>query len=178
MHPQKRNFLVINVLGGLAVLGSYAHGLLTQPEAGEAMWGGVPLSTRPLYTVSMLLAAAGYFAYAYYLLFRLDPESVRLGRRFGFGLFNGLILSILAFSAAWMPLTLAMIARPSWLLWLAIRLTLVVVGLASVGLFAALLALRPSKPTAAYWLAIAGSLTFSFQTAVLDAVVWIAYFPV
>ena len=32
MHPQKKQWLAINVLGGVAVLGSYAHGLITHPE--------------------------------------------------------------------------------------------------------------------------------------------------
>ena len=45
------------------------------------------------------------------------------------------------------------------------------------GLPAALLALRPRQPRWAYWLAVAGSLPFALQTAVLDALLWPAFFP-
>jgi hypothetical protein len=38
-------------------------------------------------------------------------------------------------------------------------------------------AVRPSPPLLAHRLAVAGSLAFCFQTAILDAVVWPAFFP-
>jgi hypothetical protein len=84
---------------------------------------------------------------------------------------------ILAPSALWLPLTSAMVQQPSSLLWLGIRLVLAVVGLASVALLLALLSLRPRQPVRAYWLAVAGSLAFCIQTAVLDLLVWTALFP-
>jgi hypothetical protein len=40
-----------------------------------------------------------------------------------------------------------------------------------------MLALQPRRPAWAYWLAVAGSVTFSFQTAVLDMLVWPALYP-
>ena len=69
--------LWINLLGGAAVLGSYAHGLATHPEGGEALWGGVLPQLRPLYTAGMLLAALGYLAFTYFLLVHLDPAKAR-----------------------------------------------------------------------------------------------------
>jgi hypothetical protein len=42
---------------------------------------------------------------------------------------------------------------------------------------AALIALQPREPRAAYALAVAGSVAFSIQTALLDALIWPAYFP-
>jgi hypothetical protein len=171
MHPQKRLMLWINVLGGVAVLGSYAHGLWTHPAGGAELWGGVPEALRPVYTGSMLLAAAGYFAFTYLLLFRLDPAA-RVAGRFRFGLFNVLYAGILAPSVLWMPLTFAMLRQPGAGLWLAIRLTLALVGLASLGLLGALLGLEPRRPAWACWLAVAGSLAFCTQTALLDALVW------
>ena len=39
MHPQKKQWLAINVLGGVAVLGSYAHGLITHPETRRSPLG-------------------------------------------------------------------------------------------------------------------------------------------
>jgi hypothetical protein len=45
-------------------------------------------------------------------------------------------------------------------------------------LLTALLWLQPSTPKLSYRLAVFGSIAFAFQTAVLDALVWPAYFPV
>jgi hypothetical protein len=175
MHPQKRAMLWINVLGGIAVLGSYAHGFGTHPTASEALWGGVPQGIRPLYTVGMVSAAAGYFAFTYFLL-RSNPERVRIDASFGFGLLNGLYIGILVPSALWMPLTFTMLAQPSTSLWYAIRIVLAVVGLASIGLLGSLIRLRPQRPAWAYWLAVVGGVAFSIQTAVLDALIWPTYF--
>jgi hypothetical protein len=77
-----------------------------------------------------------------------------------------------------MPLTFAMLQSPSDGLWWAIRLTLAAVGIGSLGLLAGLVAVRPYSPSVAHKLAVAGSLAFCFQTAILDALVWPAYFLV
>jgi hypothetical protein len=159
------------------VLGSYVHGIATNPATRGGVWGGVPETLQPLYTVSMLAAAAGYFAFSYFVFFRLEPAGTRIGGRFGFGALNLLYLLILAPSALWMPLTFAMLEAPSDTLWLAIRVTLFAVGIGSLGLLAALLAVRTPSSSPARWIAVAGSIAFCFQTAVLDALVWPAYFP-
>jgi hypothetical protein len=70
-----------------------------------------------------------------------------------------------------------MIENPSAGLWVAIRLTLAVVGVGSLLLVAALLWLEPKAPKLSHRLAVAGSILFTFQTAVLDAVVWPAFYP-
>jgi hypothetical protein len=177
MHPQKKSMLWFNVLGGIGVLGSYAYSLWTHPGGGEALWGGVPEEIRPFYTAGMLAAALGYFAFTYFVLFRLDPDETRVWKRLGFGVFNGLYIAILLPSALWMPLTFRMVERPDALLWVLIRLVLGTVGLGSVGLVVALAKVEPREPTWAYRLAVAGSVAFCLHTGVLDALVWPAYFP-
>jgi hypothetical protein len=176
MHPQKRSLIWINALGGAAVLASYAWNLLAHPEAGGDFWGGVPASLQSGYVVTMLLAAAGYFAFTRFV-FRLRPAEAKIAGRFGYRIFHLIYALILVPSALWMPLTFAMIQEPGAGLWLAIRLTLAAVGLGSLMLLMALLWLEPSKPKVAYGLAVAGALAFTFQTAILDALVWPAYFP-
>jgi hypothetical protein len=178
MHPQERTLVWIVLLGGVAVLISYAYILSIDSSRQAALWGGVPPALLPAYVTSMALAIVGYFAFTYFLLFPADPDRVRIASRFGYGLFHGLYLIILIPSALWLPLTSAMVQQPSGTLWLLIRLVLALVGLASVGLLLALLGLRPRQPTRAYWLAVAGSVAFCFQTAVLDLFVWTALFPV
>jgi len=110
MHLKKWLLLFINIFGGIAVLGSYVQGILAHPRAAETLWGGVPLSIRPFYTAGMFLAAAGYFAFTYFILFRLDPRQARIFQRFGFGEFNALYAAILLPSALWMPLTFLSVA--------------------------------------------------------------------
>jgi len=53
---------------------------------GEA-WGNVPASIKPMYIVSMLTAAAGYFAFSYFIIFRLDPAEVAVANDFSYSLF-------------------------------------------------------------------------------------------
>ena len=120
MHSAKQLWLGINIVGGSAVLASYAHGVATHPLTRGDVWGGVPDSLRPLYTVNMLLAAAGYFAFSYFVFFRIDPARTRVADRYGFGVLNALYALILFPSALWMPLTFAMLESPSTGLWWAI----------------------------------------------------------
>lgn len=174
LHPRKLQLIALNGVGGLAVLASYAHGL-GQPDA-SAFWGGVPEALRPVYTFSMFGAALGYFPFTSYVLMRMDPGEVRIGR-FGYGLLLVLYALVLIPSALWMPLTFLMIHAPDPLLWAAIRLDLALVALGSIGLLASLLLARPRDRGPHWALAVAGALLFFNQTVVLDAVVWPALYP-
>ena len=178
MSAKKWLMLFINLLGGGGVIGSYIWGFLTHPNAGRALWGGVPDSIRPFYTAGMFLAATGYFAFTYFILFRLDPSETRVFNRYPFGLFNVIYAAILIPSALWMPLTLFALEGSSLgFLW-AVRIILAMVGLASVGLLFALLKVEPRLPLWAHRLAVAGCVGFCLQTAILDAIVWVAFFKV
>jgi hypothetical protein len=177
LHPDKRSLLWLNVLGGIAVLGSYAHGIITNPLTRGDVWGGVPEGLQPLYTANMLLAAAGYFAFSFFVFFKLDPDRVRIAGRFGYRVFHVLFALILIPSALWMPLTFAMLDSPGMGLWLAVRGVLTLTGLGSLGLLAAIAMSRPSEGEGARSIALLGCAFFCLQTAVLDAVIWPAYFP-
>lgn len=176
MRREKRWLLVVILVGGPAVLASYAWGLGTQPALRDALWGGVPAGLRPLYAVSMLVAAASYMAFTYFLLFRVDAAAARVAGRLKYGVFVLLYALILVPSALWMPLTLVMLEDPRTAVWLTIRVVLWVVALGSLGLMAALMGLDQRLPRRAYWSAVAGSALFSVHTVVLDALLWPAYF--
>ena len=178
MNAQQWTLVVINVMGGILVLGSYVQGLMAHPDNRNALWGGVPGSVQPLYTVGMISAALGYFAFTYFILFKIDADEVRVADQFGFWIFYVIYLLILLPSALWMPLTYAATENHSTGLYWAIRIVLAVVGLGSLALLAALLSLRTGGSLYAYWLAVAGSAAFCLQTAVLDALVWPAFFKV
>ncbi len=176
MQPKKWLMLLINIIGGAAVLGSYALGILTHPNASQVLWGAVPASIRPYYTANMLIAAMGYFAFIYFILFRLNPDKTRVAGRFGFGLFTALFAGILIPSALWMPLTFLAIERSSPALVWAVRIVLWLAGLASLALFYAILKVEPRQSLWAQRVALVGSIAFCIQTAFLDAVVWVILF--
>ena len=177
MHSMKRSLLWLNGVGGAAVLASYVLGLGSSAELGASLWGGVPESARGFYTLNMFLAAAGYFLFTPYILFRLPAEGPLVAGRFGFGLFHLLYALVLVPSALWLPLTAHVIAQPSALAWFAVRVDLALVALGSLGLLASLLALPPGAPRGRA-LAVIGLIPFCLQTVLLDAIVWPAFFPV
>jgi hypothetical protein len=177
MHKQKLWLIIINVLGGVSVIGSYVLGILTHDDAGTVLWGNVPPSMQSLSTAWMPVAVLGFFAFTGYLLFVLAVDEARVGKRLDYRVFHWIYLGILAPSALWMPLTFAMIEQPSSGLWWAISLVLIFVGLASLALIAALLALKGPRKGWTYWLAVIGAIGFSVQTVVMDAILWVIYFP-
>lgn len=176
MAIQQIILLVINIIGGVAVIGSYIYGLNAQPAGANILWGGVPGNIRPIYSISMVLAALGYFAFIYFIFFRLIPSDVLVGGRFGFSLFYVIFLAILIPSALWMPLTNIYVSNPSTGLWMGVRIVLLVVGLASIALVWTLLSLQTKASGVSYWLAVIGSGYFAFHTVVLDAIIWTALF--
>jgi len=179
MHAQQIALGLINVVGGILVLGSYAHGIITHPANRDAIWGGVPETIKPLYTANMLFAAAGYLAFTYFVMFSLNRDNAQLANLSGFKVFYIIYAFILFPSALWMPLTYAALGHPANSLYCwAVRVILAIVGLASLALLGGLLSLHSSESSPVYWLAVAGSVFFCIQTAVLDAVVWSVYFRV
>ena len=177
MHPQKKQWLAINVLGGLAVLGSYAHGLTTHPESRDLLWGDMPAQLRDVYGVTMWLATVGYLVFMLYVLLRVDAANARVGNRFGFGIINVCCAAVVVASALWMPLTFAYFDDPSSTLWFLIRADLIVVGLGAVGLIVAFFDLSPRLTGLAGVATVIALLLFALQTAFLDPFVWPAFFP-
>ena len=175
MGRHKLILLLLNFVGGVAVIGSYVLGLRGD-SAADVLWGGVPESIRPVYTISMVLSAIGYFAFLNLLLLRVEPKKVSVGGRFGYSVFYPIFCLILIPSAFWMPLTKLYADAPSSGTWTGIRVVLFVVGVASIALAVALFTLRPLNRGKAYWAAVVGSCYFAFHTFVLDALLWAALF--
>ncbi|MFO8011451.1 MAG: hypothetical protein R6T78_01265 [Dehalococcoidales bacterium] len=178
MNNEQWILLAINIAGGAAVLGSYFREIKRHPGKRNDIWGGVPERIKPLYTVSMLLAAVGYLAFSYFIVIRADPDEIEIGNNLGFGVFYPVYILILLPSAMWMPFTYKMLQQPSKATWIQIRLILALVGIASLALLALISMLEPREPGAAYWAAVTGAAFFCIQTAVLDALIWPAFFKV
>lgn len=164
---------IVNLLGGGLIIFSYLHGLKKYPTERSAVWGGVPDKLKPWYTVSMLLAAAGYLIFLYFIFLILDWASLSV---IAVVLLYVFTLMMLFPSALWMPLTFGMLHQPSRWRWRLIRLTLGDVGLGSLGLLGTLIWITGYGGLAIYWLAIVGLVFFCVQTALLDALVWTHFF--
>ncbi len=165
MPTEKIILLLINILGGIAVIGSYVFTLSARGGNLNVFWGGTPDSIKPIYTISMIIAALGYFAFIYYILFKLDNLSI-------FNSLHFIFMGILLFSVFWMPLTSLFITSPSPLIWFLVRLVLAIVGLSSCLLAWVLFSLHFKEVGISYWLAVIGSIYFAFHTAFLDMILW------
>ncbi len=168
MSTEKLAFVLLNVLGGIAVLGSYVLWIGNPARDSGVLWGSISGMARVAYIASMLAAAAGYFAFAPWIL-RLDPAQV------DFTPINLCFALILFLSAMWMPLTFEYLAVPDAWRWWAMRGVLLVVGLASLALIGLIAQVMPAP--SGKGAAIAGAAAFTLQTLVLDALIWPRYFP-
>lgn len=173
MDRRKTSLIALNCLCGSAVLLGYWFGV--RAVSGAELWGGVPQALQPANNVNMLLAAAGYLPFTYYIAFRPQPENTRIAGRFDYTLFHWLYLLILIPSAAWLPLTANLIASPGPLAWWGVRFVLFLVALGALGLVAALLRLGAEAPPGRA-LALVGLAPFCLQTVVLDPIIWPFYF--
>jgi hypothetical protein len=176
MHHRKILFLLINLVGGGAVLGSYVYGFITLTDT-TALWGGVPEAMRPVYGVNMWLAAAGYLVAFTWLLLKADPERSLPNGTPLFERLNWLYTVILFGSALWLPTTAALLQAPDPALWLGVRAILAAVGIAALSVLLVLWQQRRVEGGVFYTLALVGLLPFCLQTAVLDALIWPYYFP-
>ncbi len=160
-------FVLLNIIGGLAVLGSYAWGIGLFPELRDAFWGGVPEGIRGLYTVNMFLAAAGYIAAFTFFMTHLDKHQ--------FSRLYWCYFLVLLPSALWLPLTVAVLLEPGELLWRFIRVDLLAVALGGILIIKHVWKTEGAS-TVARALVTVGLFFFSLQTLVLDGFVWPAYF--
>lgn len=172
----RKPLILLNVVGGLAVLGSYALAFAYSPAVREGLWGGVPASLQPLYTTNMLLAAAGYFPFTW--LFAFGAPAYPAAQEAGH---DRTMLAVYALvlvpSALWLPLTAWLIEAPSAWLFVVVRLVLFAVGAGALAILVRTAQHGLGRGTAAGWLPFAGALPFFLQTGVLDALVWPAFYP-
>ncbi|MBM4245770.1 MAG: hypothetical protein FJ148_18525 [Deltaproteobacteria bacterium] len=164
-------FVAINAVGGTAVLASYVLWLGNPSNDAGALWGTIGGFGRALYTASMLTAAAGYFAFAPFLLRHGDRAPLSFHR------VNVLFVLVLLPSALWMPLAFEYLDAPGDGLWATMRAGLLLTGLASAAIIRTVAAVPADVGGRARTWALAGAVAFTLQTLVLDALVWPRSFP-
>jgi hypothetical protein len=167
----------LNVLGGIAVLGSYVFAFTGSSDFQDGLWGGVPASLRSLYTGNMLLAAAGYFPFTWLFVVRTTPDEFRATTGLPYAMLFGVYALVLIPSALWLPMTARMLLAPDPQLWFWIRVVLALVGIGSTGILLLSFRFAGSRGGVVSWAAAIGSIPFFVQTAILDAIVWPIYYP-
>ncbi|MDD3648462.1 MAG: hypothetical protein PHS44_08280 [Candidatus Dojkabacteria bacterium] len=175
MTINKKMLLWIILLFGSLVLLSYILVLGNFPGGTDAFWGSMPEKYLSPYYVSMLLSAFGYFIFTSFILVRIDSKTFKV-TSLGYKVFWILYLFLLVPSALWTPLVRIYLDENTTLLWVVIRLVLILVGLATLGVLLILLNSRNKYRGMYYWLSVVSAVFFFFHTGILDAFVWPHYF--
>ena len=177
--PATATFLFVNIIGGLAVLGGYIICLYCFPAQREMLWGNVQGDMRYAFIISMLLATAGYLAFAYGILLESDPSeflSRVLDTKQGISI---LCMIFLLSAASWMPATIAYLKTSNSLWWI---ISVTSLWVTAISLFAATIIVISSPlaipSTFHRILTISGISVITFHCLVFDAIIWVYRFHI
>lgn len=165
MRPDAARFIAVQVVGGVAVLGSYAVAIRDWPDTLGGLWGTIPPAVIPAYTACMPFAAVGYLLAAGWWL--------RQGE--GLDRVTGWFAAFLGASALWMPMSCAAFAAGDARLLPWIQVDLAITAVASLVVLA-----ETWRAASGRWgrAAVVGWALLCGQTVVLDALIWPRYFVV
>ncbi len=182
MEISQRALMWFILVAGALVLASYVVGLARASRPAD-IWGGITPTMQKAVVPFMLLAAAGFIAYASIVLFRLDAATFA-ALRWPWGASDGggggrLFLAFALFlipSALWLEATLIHVRMPQpWSQALVVAvLFLVAVGVVLLGLLA--FAAQADGVPGAVWL-ILGAVAIGIQVIINDLVIWVWKFP-
>ncbi len=110
-------FLLINIIGGIFVLGGYVVALINHPETRNELWGGVPENLRPWITAFMFISAFGYCFAMYYLIFDEGLELDFFWGKFDYQIIMILLIIFLLTAALWIHTAFSYIDTGSKNLW-------------------------------------------------------------
>ena len=167
-------FFLVNLVGGIVVLGSYAVGLYLYPDFRNALWGGVTGSWRTFFTISMFFAAAGYLVFCYSMTISdAADKSSFLGRH----TFSILATFFLISASVWMPATLKYLATNDNLWWILSVISLWTTA-ASLCFLAIFFGLSKYESIGAlqFSLTLAGIIWITIHCLLFDAIIWVAKF--
>ena len=173
MNTQQVLFLTINLIGGLAVLGSYAIGLGMFPEYREALWGEVRGGLRTAIVISMLFAALGYLAFCYVALFQNGLGDFNKSDWLNSYTLSILVAVFLISATFWMPSAIAYLKflNTYWLVICIVSLWVTAISLAAlVGIV--ITSDVEIIGSASHYVAIIGIGLITFHCLVFDAIIW------
>ena len=165
-------------IAGPLVLVSYVVGL-ARAEEPMALWGGLGPTERMAIVPFMFVAAAGFLAYAYTALVRMDVASLRFPWAESGSGTNALLLAYALYlipSMLWLEATLLHLSvGAAWTQWLTIGvLTVVSVGIILLGLIG-VAAVQDGVPGG--WILVLGALGMGIQSIVNDNIICVWKFP-
>ena len=176
MSPQSY-FILVNIIGGLAVLGSYAAGLGFFPEYRETLWGGVRGIWKPVLTVSMLLAAGGYLIFCYFALFREGEYFFRVNIFVEIPTITLLTLIFLSSAALWMPTTITYFLTGNSLWWFLTITILWITAISLVVLTGIVSSSNHDSIATIDWIApTVGLSVITAHCLIVDAIIWVFFF--
>jgi len=166
--------LFVNTILGLLLLYSYYFSI-NKLEKPQRLWGRIHEKYRPVYTVSMLLAALGYMLIMYFLVVKVKNNNELLREI--------LVLQIIVILASmlWIPLATKYIKNKNEdknknkniILKFAIILILFTVAIASLGNFFKVLSINfPQKDINVRFFSVIGAFYLFFHTFALDFLSW------
>ncbi len=168
-------FFLVNLVGGIAVLGSYCAGLYLYPDQRTALWGGVVGNWRTLFTSSMFFAAAGYLFFCYTMTTSdAANESSFLGKY----TFIILAAAFLFSASVWMPATLQYLDTRNEIWWV---VSVTSLWLTVASLICMVLAFSftefPNVTLSQNYVTLIGIIWIAFHCLVFDAIIWVTKFP-
>ena len=171
------SFSVVNLVGGTAVLLSYALMLMWYPEQRESLWGGVGGGLRKLFVLSMLIAAVGYLIFLYMVTFK-GVAGVSNGGDLLITYAPSILCGIfLTASTTWMPLTVAYLNTENELWWALAVTSLWITAASLLMMIFVMFRLELGVNYAGRYIALSGLIYISFHCLVLDAIIWVSKFP-
>ncbi|MFL2763846.1 MAG: hypothetical protein ACJ0A6_02400 [Dehalococcoidia bacterium] len=170
-------FILINLIGGIFVIGSYILGFNSELEDKLALWGGITGKTRQLFTISMLLSATGYLTFLFYMIFKGGLDNNDNPTFIGLNIFLILSVIFLLSASIWMPATVKFLETSLNYWWV---ITVIVLWITAISLMTMLITLiytNNLEHNISLNLATIGIGYITFHCLVLDAIIWVFKFP-
>jgi len=156
----RKTLWLINIIGGIGVLGSYAWGIGTQADPAR-LWGQISESVQGPYSACMPFAALGYLVLLAYTHVRPHPRMVTA------------MTVMLVFSTIWMPLCFAVLDHG----WPVGSVQIVLAATAAASLTMLWHVITDPVRDRLRIAACVGAAAFCLQTVLLDAIIWPRFFP-
>ena len=168
-------FFLVNLVGGIAVLGSYGAGFYLYPDQRTALWGGVVGNWKTLFSTSMVFAAAGYLIFCYTMTVSDGADEASFLGKYTFSI---LATAFLFSASVWMPATLQYLDTRKEIWWVVsvTSLWVTAASLACIGL-AFNFTEFPNANLFQNYVTLIGIIWITFHCLVFDAIIWVTKFP-
>ena len=174
----QKQFLWINIIGGLSVLGGYVYALLEHTVLRAQIWGGVPETWQPWITMFMFISGFGYCYGMYYLIFNEGLNLKFFGGKYEASIMTTLLILFLASASMWIHSTFNYLELPNANSWNMIRIELWCTALSILFMTVGLATAKGIKNTKVHKLSVIGLGIISFHCLVFDAILWTSNFPI